>query len=149
MDKLDIAVHDSIHDSKIKSKEIAELMGKSHQVLINKGNPNCDTHHLTLQESVALMRHTGNMQILQTLNAMFNQGEYEKPNKHKTVMSALLHSMKEHGDIGIAIEKAFVDKRITAREKAEIIKEIREEVDSLRDLEWAVDSLQEGYLRAI
>ncbi|HAU4930549.1 phage regulatory CII family protein [Aeromonas hydrophila] len=44
--------------------EIARLMGKGENVLANKLNPDCDSHHLNLGEAVAITELTGDNRIL-------------------------------------------------------------------------------------
>lgn len=46
--------------------EVARRLGKGPTVLANKFNPECDSHHLTLGEAVAVTELTGDERILST-----------------------------------------------------------------------------------
>lgn len=46
--------------------ELARHMGKSPTILANKLNPDCDTHHLTLGEAVAITEMSGDNGILES-----------------------------------------------------------------------------------
>lgn len=144
MQNLDIAITETIHNSDISAKEIAERMGKSHQVLLNKANPNNDTHHLTLHEGAAAIKATGNMAILDALSSMFGYGDYAQKPKTECMIEALLNAMKENADIGLAVHSAVMDGKLTVTEKNEIIREIREAKTALIDLEKAVQATEVG-----
>lgn len=44
--------------------ELARMLGKGTTILANKMNPECDTHHLSLGEAVAITEMTGDNSIL-------------------------------------------------------------------------------------
>lgn len=46
--------------------ELARLLGKSGNILSNKLNPDCDSHHLTLAEAVAITELTDDDAIIET-----------------------------------------------------------------------------------
>ena len=56
MDHIDQAIYDTVHNSELSAKQIAPLMGVGHQVLINKANPQTETHKMSLREAVALQQ---------------------------------------------------------------------------------------------
>jgi uncharacterized protein YfeS len=136
MELLDTAIHETVHDSAIGSKEIAERMGKSRQVLLNKANPNNDTHHLTLHEAAALIKVTGNTAILDALIDLCNDEVAESMN----ISDALVHSIKESSDVSVAVTEAIIDDKLSQKELKDIHREIREAQDALKKLTNAVNS---------
>ena len=52
---------------RLNISELARHMGKSPTILANKLNPDCDTHHLTLGEAVAITELSGDNGILESL----------------------------------------------------------------------------------
>jgi hypothetical protein len=144
MQDIDRAITETIHNSDISAKEIAEGTGKSHQVLLNKANPNNDTHHLTLHEAVAVIKLTGNTAILDALNSIFGYGEYARKPKTELLIDALLNAIKENADVSIAIRASVADGKLSATEKTEVLREIREAKDALIDLERSVQATEVG-----
>lgn len=51
---------------RLNISELARHMGKSPTILANKLNPDCDTHHLTLGEAVAITELSGDNGILES-----------------------------------------------------------------------------------
>lgn len=60
--------------------ELARLMGKKREtVLNNKLNPECDGHHLTLSEALAITELTGDTAILESWAASCGMALYDLP----------------------------------------------------------------------
>lgn len=51
---------------RLNISELARHMGKSPTILANKLNPDCDTHHLTLGEAVAITELSADNGILES-----------------------------------------------------------------------------------
>lgn len=137
MDHLDQAIYDVVHNSDVDAKGISKRLGLSHQVLINKANPQSVSHKLNVREAVAIQMITGNFAILKAMEM-----ELSLSTQTRTPMSVLecaLDAAKENGDVFAAVKKAMEDGRLTHREKADCFREIDEAVDALNQLRESLE----------
>lgn len=132
MQALDSAIYSTVHDSEIKTKDLAVMLGMSHQILINKANCQCETNKFTAHELVALQKHTGSTRIAEAmclelgLNVVSTVSE-----EPESLMNAMLAVVSECGDVSRVLKVAMHDGRLTNREKDAIQKEISEAIASL------------------
>lgn len=139
MDHILQAVHDTVHDSDIKTKEIASRLGMGHQVLINKANPQCETHKITLLEAVAIQKITGSSAILRAVQVELDIPPSEE--ECQSYLEATLHFTREFGDVVRSIEEGMKDGKLTARELERFMRETDE-------LDAAMQRLRASVLRA-
>ena len=66
------AAYRTVHESAGGATAVADGIGVGKQVLVNKVNPNNNSHHLGLEEAVKLMEFTGDIQILHALAQGFS-----------------------------------------------------------------------------
>lgn len=66
------AAYRTVHESPGGATAVAEGIGIGKQVLVNKLNPNNNSHHLGLEEAIKLMEFTGDIQILHALAQGFS-----------------------------------------------------------------------------
>jgi len=132
MDSLDQAIYDIVHKSDIKAKGIADRLGMTHQILINKANPNSEHHKMTVREAHAIQLLTGNHAVVGAMQTELNI--HKRKAAPKSILQSVLDAGKEHGDVLATIQEAMADGILTEREKGDICKEIREEVAALEDL---------------
>lgn len=66
------AAYRTVHESAGGAIAVADGIGIGKQVLVNKVNPNNNSHHLGLEEAVKLMEFTGDIQILHALAQGFS-----------------------------------------------------------------------------
>ncbi|WP_394179675.1 phage regulatory CII family protein [Marinomonas posidonica] len=137
MDHIDQAIYDTVHNSGMGAKAIAPLMGVGHQVLINKANPQSETHKLTLRESVALQLITGNHAIHRAMGVELSV-QTEERGPVLGILESAFKAGKEHGDVVQAIYKSLEDGRMTMREQEECQKEITEAIEALMQLRESV-----------
>ena len=126
MNAVDLAIHQTAHECAIGLPRLAELMGEKYQVLANKVNPHCRTHHLSVDGLRKMMLITADTQALLALNEEF--GLRCQPTGAKALaglLQAVLDADAEHGDVGRAISDALADRLISERERAQILNEIR------------------------
>jgi hypothetical protein len=136
MDHIDQAIYDTVHGSELSAKQIAPLMGVGHQVLINKANPQTETHKMALREAVAIQLITGNHAIYR---AMGTELSLSKPDaKPLEIMASALKAGKEHGDVIRSIYAALEDGRMTMREQEQCQREITEAIEALMQLRESV-----------
>lgn len=138
MDSLDQAIYDIVHKSDIKAKGIADRLGMTHQILINKANPNSDYHKMTVREAHAIQLITGNHAVVSAMQTELNL--QERKTAPASVLASVLNAGKEHGDVLASIQDAMADGQITEREKSEIFKEIDETEAALKLLRESVMS---------
>lgn len=134
MDHIDRAIYDTVHGGDMSCAAIAKKSGMSHQVLINKANPGCETHKLGLLESVAIMLITGDQSIYRAIGTELEIDAQPAAHKLGILESALLAS-KEHGDVLRTLHEALNDGKLTLREKEACHREIDEAIASLKQLQ--------------
>lgn len=135
MDHIDQAIHSTIHESDIPAKEIAQRLGMSHQVLINKANPQSEFHKMSLREALAVQLITGSTRIHDAMAVELGAGS---GGVVKGLMESVLSASKEHGDVVGAIHGALEDGRFTLREREECQREINEAITALTMLRESV-----------
>jgi tRNA G10 N-methylase Trm11 len=103
---------------------LADEMGKSTQVLINKLNPNSETHHLTIAELETLADFTNrNIDVAEYFAQKAGAVVVPMPEIEQGDLGLLESYMladEERGELSKKFRKAFEDGRIDAREFAEI-----------------------------
>ena len=136
MDVID-AAHKTVHNTQHGgSTAIAARMGMSSNVLNSKVNPNCDTHHLRLDEALTIMEFTGDHSIIQAMASRLG-GVYCEVNgeatKDELIMTALSASACQ-GDVMTEMHKALEDGRISCNELESLMPKIQKAMSSLQSL---------------
>lgn len=112
-----------------EAKTLAAKMGVNHVSLLQRANPDNDSHRLTVEHLFGILLHTGDMRPLTNLAASFG---YDLVAKAAPVPQALTASLinvgKEVADLTIAVHKALDDDHVNQFEKAQI----RVEIDHVR-----------------
>jgi len=127
LDDVFFALHRSARRSPGGISGIARKLGKREKTLLNKLDPNDDTHQPTLGEFVAILSVTGDLQPLQELAALFGVSLSTRTREcDASVTQAVMHAMAEHGDVVRAVEQALRDGVISDEERAVILREIFE-----------------------
>lgn len=136
MDHIDQAIYDTVHGSTKTAKQISSLMAMSHQVLINKANPQNETHKITLREAVTIQLITGNQSIYRAMGTelALNEEGFQPVG----IMESALKAGKEHGDVISSIYEALEDGKMTMREQEKCQREITEAIDALMQLRESV-----------
>ncbi|MGF6695198.1 hypothetical protein M2318_005299 [Metapseudomonas resinovorans] len=62
-------VHRALHDTVLEAgpKTLAHLMGMSHTSLLNRSNPNDDTHRLSFEQFLQILVHSNNVRTLRAI----------------------------------------------------------------------------------
>jgi len=135
MDHIDQAIYDTVHSSAISAKSIAKRLGMSHQVLLNKANPQSEFHKLTLREAVAIQLITSNNSIHRAIGIeLASVDELPQAGLLETVLAA----SREHGDVVRAIDEALSDGRFTLREVEACQQEIDDAIKALTALRQSI-----------
>lgn len=131
------AAHKTVHNPKHGgSVAIAARMGMSSTVLNNKVNPNCDTHHLRLDEAVTIMEYTDDHSIMQAMAQRLG-GVYCKVSDSVTqddLFMTALSSSACQGDVMTEMHKALEDGRIDCNELESLQHKIQTAMSQLQSL---------------
>ncbi len=127
MNQLDLAVHDTTHDFTQGVQELADLMGISYQVLLNKSNPNAESSYYYPHQLSRLQKITGNYAISLALAPKTKDTQINDA----TVSDAMLAITDAMGRVAYEIGNSGVT---TYKQRAECLKRVAvlsSEVDSL------------------
>lgn len=137
------AAHKTVH--KIEhggSPALAARMGMSSTVLNSKVNPNCDTHHLRLDEALTIMEFTGDHTIIDAmanrLGGVFSKMEKTAASEESMVMS-LLRIGGQSGNLLGEFKKAIEDGRIDCSEHKQLKQILQKQKSDLHALELVLD----------
>lgn len=139
MDHIDSAIYDTVHNSGLAPKQLAELLGMSHQVLLNKANPQCEANKFSIHELMAVQRHTQTYRIAEAMCLELGVNVVG-PAKEKaaSLMEAMLTVVSECGDVARAVHDSLADGKLTDRERNEMQREINEAIDALMSMRLAI-----------
>ena len=116
---LNIAQYSLVHQAPGGAGALAPIIGVSTNTLSNKVNPNLSTHHLSVNEALALMLSTADFSVLQALATETNHAVVPLPNDEMVSDAALLESYadlhKEFGDVAKAMSDSLKKDRITKK----------------------------------
>lgn len=149
MNILDAAYH-TVHDFKGGASALAVRLGiKSPAVLNSKVNPNTDTHHITLLESLKLMTFTHDYRILQSLCAAVGKVAIDLPDipecqRDMSLMEIMLNVAIKKGDITKTFKNMMADGRITTGEARDMSKVVQEMIQQLMTLEQQINRCVDG-----
>lgn len=117
------------------AKALAMKMGLSHMSLLQRANPDNDSHQLTIAQLFGILLHSEDMRPLEALAAAFGY-ELKKLGEQEAVelSRAILNMHAEMADVTRAVTDALADGRITRAERAEIRQEIIEAKSALDTL---------------
>ena len=131
-------VHRAVHETVLEAgpKQLAHQMGTSHTSLLNRANPNDDSHRLNFEQFLQILVHSKDMRPLAALAAEFG---FELVAKDKPaaqgLAQAFVHMSAEIADVTRAVADALSDGHISGSERREITKELGEARHSLDGLE--------------
>lgn len=137
MEEVHRAVHEAVLDA--GPKELAYQMGTSHTSLLNRVNPNDDTHRLNLEQFLQILAISKDMRPLEALADAFGFElvAKEKPAAQE-LTGALLHMNAEVADVTRAVTDALDDGRVSQIERQKILREASEARCSIDALVEAV-----------
>ena len=131
MDSLTMAINDTLINSKLSAQELAERLGVSYQVLVNRCNPNNDCHKLGVSEALALMLQSNNPAIFFALKAILEGDGCIGKVKKKNLVNAVLDVSAETGELASAYRDAMADGHISEREKRLLTKIARKSIEQI------------------
>ncbi len=108
-----------------EAKTLAKKMGLPHVGLLQRANPDNDSHNLTIQHLYGILLHSGDMRPLQALAAEFGFDLVSREAvTAKDLTGAVLHMHAEVADVTKAVTDAMADGRLSRMEKELIKREI-------------------------
>ena len=137
MDEVLRAIHETVLAA--EPKVLAHQMGMSHTTLLNRTNPNDDSHRLNLQQFLQILALTKDVRALRALaNALGFDLVAMKDEAASSPANALMHMNAEVADVTRALADALEDNRLSQVEKARIVREADQAIDALQVLKDSV-----------
>lgn len=145
---LDAAKYDLVHGYPGGAVALAPRVGMRPGTLSNKVNPDIDTHHLTVDEAVAIQAATGDCRILEAEAHVLGRvavalGDFSQTSDVE-LLELYAHLHAALGDLAREISAALKDRHITRKEFAAIDIEMRETVQALFELRARLDGLADA-----
>jgi len=139
MDHIDSAIYDTVHNTGLAPKQLASLMGMSHQVLLNKANPQCEANKFSVHELVALQKHTDSTRIAEAMCLELGVNALGPVNDSgQSVVDSVLTVVSECGDVSKTVQESLADGVLTARERSNINQNINDAIDALMRMRLAI-----------
>lgn len=138
MTNLEWAIQQTVHSKRGLSKQIADLLGTSQHVVLNKANPDNELNHFHVAQVQQIMELTGDVRILEELAHELGYSIVANQAVPVSITEAVLSSVKEQGDVSDAITKALADNVIKPKEERDICKEIAEARRALDVMEASI-----------
>lgn len=135
--QIEDAAYKTVHNSKRGgSVALAARLGMSNNVLNSKVNTNCDTHHLRLDEAVAIMDFTEDHSIMQAMAHRLG-GVFCKVDASATQSDLLMTALSTsacQGEVMTQLHKALEDGVLTSKERAALVENVQDAMATLQTL---------------
>lgn len=134
-------VHRALHETVLEAgpKTLAFLMGMSHTSLLNRSNPNDDTHRLNFEQFLQILVHSNDVRALRAIADLLGYDVIPKqPARQQNLTSALVHMNAEVADVTRTVANALADGHLNSIERASITREADQAIESLHSLKAAV-----------
>ncbi|WP_263147745.1 phage regulatory CII family protein [Pseudomonas sp. RIT-PI-AD] len=117
------ACHAAVLDN--DAKALAASMGLPHVSLLQRANPDNDTHRLTINHLFQILLHTRDCRPLEALADAFGfELVAKKRPAPATLPQCMIAAGKEFAELTITVHQALDDQHVSQTEKAAIRKEI-------------------------
>lgn len=134
-----------VHDAKGGAPALAPLLNIRSDSLSHKVNPNTNTHHLMVDESIALQFFTGDHRLLkaEALSLGYTVLPIDDLNgvSDMELLNAYTHLNKEFGDLATTLHTSLSDGRITKSEIERFKKKSADVITALARLRQRFESL--------
>lgn len=133
MERFERAIHDEVIAE--GGTELARRMGANRTRLLDCANPNREAHRMNIEMFYQVLTHLpadGRRRVLSALVEDFDFQLVEKDQPHGVAINdALLRLHADLGDVARLAVDAQADGRVTSVEKAQLLREAEEVVQSL------------------
>lgn len=137
------AAYKTVHNPKNGgSPALAARLGMSPNVLNSKVNPNCDTHHLRLDEAMTIMEFNDDTSIIQAMAHQLG-GVFCKVDAAASegdLLMTVLSTGACQGEVVAEMHKALEDGRIDCSEYKALTAKIQQSMVTLRALQLQLDN---------
>lgn len=134
MNQLDLAIHSTVHDFKGGTQNLADAMGMSRQILLNKACPTTENAYFAPAQLIQLQNITGNYAINDALNAM--QQNSQRPEKDLT--HAMMSVSRDFAVVIGDITESMEDYVMSERERRQCLNSVTQMIDECEDLKHAI-----------
>ena len=145
---IDEAKYRVVHDFPGGAVRLGPLVGMRPGVLSNKVNPDCETHHLTVDEAIVIQNATGNCAVLNAEAMALNRICIEladfSGSSDVEILTAYAKYHAELGETAKAIAAALEDGRLTKREVDKIRLEGFQDMQTFFALLHRLEALIDG-----
>lgn len=142
---LAVAMYRTVHDFPGGSTALAPRVGMKPGVLSNKVNPDLDSHHLTVAESVAIQAATGDCRIHEAEGLVIGRGSIPlglyRGLSDVELLDVYSNVHVELGELAAALRDALADGRVTDAEANRCEREVGDAIQALLELRARVRSL--------
>ncbi len=148
-DSLDDAIHKTVHgfvDGKKSGPGVlAPKVNMNAGTLNNKADPGCDTHHLSLRESIPVQRTANNFSIAQAycmeLGGVFIQLQKVDFVSDSALLDIWATLIEKEGQFATAVKDALSDGNINAAEMKKITEAAQQRISTLLEMVKRIDSI--------
>lgn len=139
MEEIHRAIHETVLDA--GPKQLAHMMGVSHTSLLNRSNPNDDSHRLTFEQVLQILATSNDFRVLHAMADAFGfQVVAKQAAQPKGLQAAVLHMHDEIADVTKAVVEALEDGHVSQVEKQQITRSIAEASTALDVLSASVEA---------
>lgn len=132
------AFYHTVHDYKGGTAELANRMGMSGAILLNKADPNKEHNKPLLKDADMVMGLTGDFRILDAMAAAHGRVVIKAPEPGESCDAAILelmaHSWKSHGDVGMNVHEVLADGKVTPQEIPKVRAAIYRAMQSMNEM---------------
>jgi hypothetical protein len=141
------AFYHTVHDYKDGTDALANRMGMSRAILLNKADPNKEHNKPLLSDADRIMGLTGDYQILDALAANHNRVCIEVPSNGDACDMAILelvtHVWTSNGDVGAAVHQTLADGKVEKHELSKVRGAIYRTQQALNEMLMRLEGMAE------
>jgi hypothetical protein len=134
MNQLDLAIHSTVHDYADGTQALADSMGMSRQILINKACSTTENAYFSPAQMAQLQNITGNYAINDALSAM----EQHRAKPEKDLTSSVLMVSKDFAGVVTEVTEAMADNVMTERERRQCLDSVNQLLDDAEQLKHSI-----------
>lgn len=134
MNQLDLAIHSTVHDYKDGTQALADSMGMSRQILLNKACPTTENAYFSPAQMAQLQNITGNYAINDALSAM----EQHRPKTQKELTESVMAVSKDFAGVVGEVAEAMKDREMTERERRQCLDAVNKLLEAAEDLKHSI-----------
>jgi len=126
MTDLEWSIEQTVKHRRGLSKELSSVLGIGQTVLLNKVDSNCDGKHLSVMEGHRIMKHTGDIRILEEQARDLGYRLEKNETEATELMDSVLSLMSENGELSGLVQSSMADGLIDDKEKRQILSKARQ-----------------------